>query len=213
MGGRAAALGERYAEHNRRRGRGFVFGGEERTSELRAFIGHAAEDGVVLDLGSRDGSLARGLGLPPARTVGADIDLEALTAAGRAAVEMPCRVDLWGPFPFRDDVFSLAVGGEILEHVPFPDEFVTETARVLHAGGRVVGSVPNAFRLRNRVLFASGRWFESDPTHLRQFSPSSLRQLLERHFVEVRIRPCVGRWSHVWPHMLGHDLVWTGVKP
>jgi hypothetical protein len=105
------------------------------------------------------------------------------------------------------------VGGEILEHVPFPQDFIAEAARVLASGGRIAGSVPNAFKLKNRVLFASGRWFEADPTHLRQFSPGMLRGLLEQHFVQVEITPCVGRFARWWPRMFGNDLVWTGVKP
>ena len=95
----------------------------------------------------------------------------------------PCTANLWGPFPFREAAFSLVVAGEVFEHVPFPQDFVAEAARVLTAGGRIAGSVPNAFRLKNRVMFASGRWFEIDPTHLRQFSPSMLRGMLEQHFV------------------------------
>ena len=208
-GPRQTALGERYAAHNRRRGRGFVFGGAERTAALRAFLEIPA-DGLILDLGCRDGSLAQALRLPAERTVGADIDAESLAAA--RAVEAPCRADLWGGFPFRDGAFAAAVAGEIVEHVPFPHEFVAEVARVLRPSGRVVGSVPNAFRLRNRLVFASGRWFEDDPTHLRQFSPSSLRSLLETSFRDVRVRPCVGRFAGVWPRMLGNDLVWTGVR-
>ena len=210
-GPRQRALGERYAGHNRARGRGFIYGGAERTQALRAFLQIPAE-GLVLDLGCRDGSLADALGLPSERTIGADIDAEALTAAGAAGTEIPCRADLWGGFPFRDQSFALAVAGEIVEHVPFPEEFIEEVARVLLPGGRVVGSVPNAFRIRNRLTFAAGRWFDADPTHLRQFSPASLRQMLEGRFTQVRIRPCVGRLAAIWPRMLGNDLVWTGVK-
>ena len=208
-GPRQTALGERYAAHNRRRGRGFIYGGAERTAALRRFLELPAE-GLVLDLGCRDGSLAGALDLPRERTIGADIDANALVSA--AGVEKPCRADLWGGFPFRDGVFAVAVAGEIVEHVPFPQEFVAEVARVLRPAGRIVGSVPNAFRLRNRLVFASGRWFEADPTHLRQFSPTSLRALLETRFREVRIRPCVGRFAGVWPRMLGNDLVWSGIK-
>jgi len=210
---RSSTLGDRYAEHNRGRGRGFVFGGAERSEALRAVIARAPTSGPVLDLGCRDGSLATALGLPRDRTVGADIDPEALVSARDADVLAPCTADLWGPFPFREGAFSLVVGGEILEHVPFPQDFIAEAARVLASGGRIAGSVPNAFKLKNRVMFASGRWFEADPTHLRQFSPGMLSGLLEQHFMQVEITPCVGRYARWWPRMLGNDLVWTGVKP
>jgi SAM-dependent methyltransferase len=182
------SLGERYAAHNRARGRGFVYGGADRTGEIARATGDIA-DGVILDLGCRDGSLARALVLPRGRTVGVDIDHEALAAATDAV--LACRGDLWRGFPFADDAFAL----------------------VLRPGGRVVGSVPNAFRLKNRIAFARGRWFEADPTHLRQFSPSSLEALLRgAGFGSITVRPCVGRYARTWPRMLANDLVWSGTK-
>jgi SAM-dependent methyltransferase len=207
-GSRSASLGERYAAHNRDRGRGFVYGGEDRVAALRALFDPKATR--ILDLGCRDGSLARALGLPAERTIGADIDAESLAAA-RAALT-PCRADLWGGFPFRDDSVDLVVAGEILEHVPFPSEFLAEVARVLRPGGRVVGSVPNAFRLKNRLAFLVGRPFEHDPTHLRQFSPSGLAAAIGDHLAQVSVQPAVGRWVRVWPRLLAVDLVWTAVK-
>ena len=203
------SLGDRYAAHNANRGRGFIYGGASRVEELRRMIG-AMPAGRILDLGCRDGALAAALGLPRDRTFGADIDPVALSDAGEHLAA--CRSDLWKRFPFRSDAFDLAVAGEIVEHVPFPDALIDEVHRVLRVGGRVVGSVPNAFRLKNRITFLRGRWFEADPTHLRQFSPASLEALLGRRFGSVTVRPCVGRYARYWPRMLANDLVWSGVK-
>jgi 2-polyprenyl-3-methyl-5-hydroxy-6-metoxy-1,4-benzoquinol methylase len=202
-------LGERYARHNLRRGRGFIYGGRGRVRALRSAIG-PLPPGRILDLGCRDGSLAKSLSLPPQRTVGADIDEEALRAT--RGIVRPCLADLWKAFPFRSESFDLVVAGEIVEHVPFPDSFIDEAQRVLRPGGRIVGSVPNAFRLKNRIAFVSGRWFENDPTHLRQFSPQMLDRLLSPRFERVEIRPCVGRLSRLWPRMFGNDLVWSAHK-
>ena len=143
---RSSTLGDRYAEHNRGRGRGFIFGGTERSEALRAVIARAPASGPVLDLGCRDGSLATALGLPRDRTVGADIDPEALASARDADVLAPCTADLWGSFPFREGAFSLVVAGEILEHVPFPQDFIAEAARVLApgAGSRVRSPMPSS---------------------------------------------------------------------
>ena len=202
-------LGQRYARHNLLRGRGFVYGGAERVRELRRAIGPIS-DGRILDLGCRDGSLAVALGLPADRTVGADIDESAIRSSdGRLK---PCLADLWRGFPFRSESFDLVLAGEIVEHVPFPETLVGEGERVLRPGGRIVGSVPNAFRLKNRILFLAGRWFERDPTHLRQFSPGMLRALLSARFDVVEIHPCVGRLSPAWPRMFGNDLVWAARK-
>jgi SAM-dependent methyltransferase len=208
---RSSKLGERYAAHNSARGRGFLYGGNERLAALRDALG-SVPAGWILDLGCRDGSLARALELPPGRTVGADIDPIALAAAVEENRLRPMLADLWSTIPLRDASVDLVVGGEVLEHVPFPADLIEEVARVLKPGGAFIGSVPNAFRLKNRLTFLSGRWFEVDPTHLRQFSPSSLDSLLSDRFARVRIRPCVGRYANYWPRMLGNDLVWSAVR-
>lgn len=211
--GGSSALGARYAGHNARRGRGFIYGGSERVGALRSMFGGGV-DGPVLDLGCRDGALAAALGLPTGRTIGVDIDPQALAFALRSGLlANVCRANLQGALPFRTDAFGLVVAGEIVEHMPFPDEMISEIHRVLRPGGIVVGSVPNAFRLKNRLLFLSGKWFEVDPTHLHQFSVRSLETLLARHFTAVSIRPCVGRYARLWPRMMANDLVWSGVKP
>jgi SAM-dependent methyltransferase len=208
---RTKRLGERYAAHNLSRGRGFIYGGEERLKGMLDLI--QADPHEVLDLGCRDGALVSALGLPGERVIGADIDPKALMEARARGALRPCRADLWGPLPFRSDSFDLVLAGEIIEHVPFPDDLVAEIARVLRPGGRVVGSVPNAFRLKNRLSFLVGRWFDVDPTHLRHFSPGSLRSLLNRHLGGAEIRPCVGRWVFLFPRATANDLVWGAKKP
>jgi SAM-dependent methyltransferase len=165
----------------------------------------------VLDLGCRDGALVNALGLPSDRVVGADIDQEALVDAGSRGALWPCRADLWGPLPFRSDSFDLVLASKVVEQVPLPDDLVGEIAHVLRPRGRVVGSVPNAFRLKNRLSFLAGRWFDVDPTHLRHFSPRSLRGMVERHLTVLTVRPCVGRWV-VFPHATANDLVWPARK-
>ena len=49
---------------------------------------------------------------------------------------------------------------------------------MLRPGGFFLGSVPNAYRLRNRLVFLLGRPPETDPTHLHMFSPDAIRALL-----------------------------------
>jgi SAM-dependent methyltransferase len=146
------------------------------------------------------------------RVVGLDIDAEALRSAVRDGSLSPLQVDLWQPLPLRSKTFDLVLAGEVIEHVPFPERLLAEAARILRPGGVIVGSVPNAFRIKNRLLFLAGREYEYDPTHLRRFSPTSLRELLESHFTRVEIYPRVGRAVRVWPRMMANDLVWRGIR-
>ena len=66
------------------------------------------------------------------------------------------------------------VSCEILEHLYVMDRFIENVLRALKKGGVFIGSVPNAFRLRNRIKFLFGHEFETDPTHVRLFSDVKL---------------------------------------
>ncbi|MDR7555338.1 MAG: methyltransferase domain-containing protein [Armatimonadota bacterium] len=203
--GRARRIREIYRRHNATRGADFIYGGEERVTRIRQAL--PAAPTLVLDLGCRDGALAHALGLDPARTVGVDIDLDALRTARGSARLRPVACDLWAGLPFKDGTFDVVLAGEILEHVPFPEVVLEEARRVLREGGVLVGSVPNAFRLKNRLRFLFGRPFEDDPTHLHHFSPATLFCTLERYFEEVSVKPCVGRLARFAPQLTSNDLV------
>ena len=110
---------------------------------------------------------------------------------------------VWGDveerLPSRTSSFDAVVVGEMLEHTRFPGDVVAEMVRVLRPGGVVVGSVPNAFRLKNRLKFLLGRPPENNPMHLRMYSPGSIRDELapvgpaEVSFVGGRFVPLGGR--------------------
>jgi len=197
-------LGERYEEHHReRRDEGdFVFV-PERIPLFRAAIGRGRR---VLDLGCRSGALTRHF-LDGNEVVGLDVDPAALAKAAELGIE-PVRANVEDPLPFEDESFDAVVAGELLEHLQFPDALVTEAHRVLRPGGAFVGSVPNAFRLQSRLRFLRGRPPEDDPTHLRMFSPGSLRQLLSS-FESTELSFVGGRYRKLHPRLLARDLVFS----
>ena len=82
------------------------------------------------------------------------------------------------PLPLDNETFDVVVAGELLEHVRFPRALVAEARRVLRSGGVFVGSVPNAFRMQNRLRFVRGLQPDKDPTHLHMFTPADIRALL-----------------------------------
>jgi len=175
---------------------------------MRQFIPQSAVR--VLDVGCRDGALAAAIGLSDREVIGVDIDESALKDARAKRILSPCVANLWYPLPFRTGSVDLVLAGEVLEHIAFPELLVREIGRVLRPGGQAVGSVPNAFRLKNRLLFLAGRPYERDPTHLRQFSYSMLRGLLATHLEAIEVQSVVGRFAAVWPRLLANDLVWKG---
>jgi 2-polyprenyl-3-methyl-5-hydroxy-6-metoxy-1,4-benzoquinol methylase len=202
-------LSERYAEHNRvERGAGFVFAGAERMELFRRYVG--APGRRVLDLGCRDGSLTRAYASGN-EIVGVDADREALAAAAKHGIETHW-ADLDDPLVFDEASFDVVVAGELLEHLRDPGRLVGDVRRVLRPGGTFVASVPNAYRLKNRLRFLLGREPEDDPTHLQMFSPGDVRKLL-REFEEPRLHFIAGRLVGVQPRLFANDIVFSGRKP
>jgi SAM-dependent methyltransferase len=197
-----------YREHHEaRRPKDFVYCGPERSSLFRAWVGTG---GRVLDVGCRFGALARSY-LDGNEVVGVDIDRQALDEAASLAIE-PVWADAAEPLPFEDESFDVVVLGELLEHLPLPHLTVAEARRVLRPGGRLVGSVPNAYRLKRRLMFLLGRSPDADPTHLQLFSPDSLRSLL-RDFDQVQLRFVAGRLTRLHPRLFANDICFRARKP
>jgi len=202
------------AHHERGKRYGYLFCHGMRGPYLRQWIGQGRK---VLDLGCRDGMLtefyAKGN-----EVVGVDIDTKALELArSRLGVET-LWLDLNAEWPFPKASFDVVVACEILEHLFFLDSFVEKVASVLKPGGLFIGSVPNAFRMRNRMKFLFGKEYESDPTHVRQFSADKLRSFLSKTFQTVDIIPLQGkilpflkvspRMPFVLNRLFAKDLLW-----
>jgi SAM-dependent methyltransferase len=201
-------LSERYGEHNRlERGAGFVFAGPQRIELFRRYVGGPRKR--VLDLGCRDGALTQAYA-GENDVVGVDADREALAEASKLGIETRW-ADLDEPLPFEDESFDVVVAGELLEHLRDPRRLAAEARRVLRPGGTFVASVPNAFRLKNRLRFLLGRKPEDDPTHLHMFSPNEVRGLLAG-FDDVRLDFIAGRLVPVHARLFANDVVFSGRK-
>lgn len=203
-----SSLSERYEQHHReRRAEGeFVFV-PERIPFFQAAIGRGKR---VLDLGCRAGALTRNY-LEDNEVVGMDVDRAALAKAEALGIQ-PVQANVEEPLPFEDASFDAVVAGELFEHLQFPDALVAEILRVLRPGGVIVGSVPNAYRLKSRLLFLRGRPPEDDPTHLRMFSPGAMRTLLAG-FEGVELDFVGGRYRRLHARLLACDLVFTARAP
>jgi 2-polyprenyl-3-methyl-5-hydroxy-6-metoxy-1,4-benzoquinol methylase len=202
-------LSDRYAEHNRsERGAGFVFARPEREVLFRRYVGGPGRR--VLDLGCRDGTLTSTFAAGNA-VVGVDADREALAEAARQGIETRW-ADLDQPLEFEDSTFDVVVAGELLEHLRDPHRLVADARRVLRPGGMFVASVPNAYRLKGRLLFLFGRPPENDPTHLQMFSGADVQTLLAG-FEDPHVHFVAGRLVPLHPRLLANDIVFAGRKP
>jgi SAM-dependent methyltransferase len=193
--------------HEARRPRDFVYCGPERSVLFREWVGTG---GRVLDVGCRFGALTRSY-LDGNEVVGVDVDRTALEEAASLGIE-PVWADATEPLPFDDESFDVVVLGELLEHLSLPRLTVAQARRVLRPGGRLVGSVPNAYRLKGRLRFLLGRPPETDPTHLQLFSPGSLRALLG-DFDQVRLQFVAGRLTPLHPRLFANDVCFRARKP
>jgi SAM-dependent methyltransferase len=201
-------LSERYAEHNRsERGAGFVFARPEREALFKRYVGSGRR---VLDLGCRDGALT-GAYLEGNELVGVDADREALAEAARLGIETRW-ADLDQPLELGDESFDVVVAGELLEHLRDPQRLVADIRRVLRPGGTFVASVPNAYRLKGRLLFLFGRPPENDRTHLQMFSGADVRALLAG-FEDPHLHFVAGRLVPLHPRLFANDIVFAGRKP
>lgn len=119
------------------------------------------------------------------------------------------RGDVTKPLPLPDASVEVVVAGEIIEHVPNPDDLVREIRRVLVPGGMLVLSTPNLVSWANRILvpfgiqplgtetsseIALGRRLKvlgqgnQVQGHLKVFTHRALGELLERYDFTVTQR-------------------------
>jgi SAM-dependent methyltransferase len=204
-----AELGSRYRQHHlARRDRGeFVFV-PERVPLFVAAVGGPGRR--VLDLGCRTGAVSRHF-LDGNEVVGVDIDQEALKWATERGID-GVWADVEEPLRFPDASFDVVVAGELLEHLRFPDELVREARRLLRPDGVFVGSTPNGYRLKSRLLFLAGRPPERDPTHLHLYSPEALSSLLAG-FPSVSLAFVGGRFTRLHPRLLARAMVFVARAP
>lgn len=93
--------------------------------------------------------------------------------------------------PFPDDYFDVITCNDVLEHLAQPQVALERLKRVLRPGGVFVISIPNIRFAPVLDMLARGRWKYDDEgimdrTHLRFFTGTDFRILLEEAGLEVR---------------------------
>jgi len=88
--------------------------------------------------------------------------------------------------------FDVITMGAVLEHVHQPHAVVAAAAQALKPGGYLVAAVPNIASWGFH-RFGADWWGLQIPHHLLHFTPATLRQLMERHGLEVRAVRQIGQ--------------------
>lgn len=179
---------------------------------LDFFSREVGKDHDVIELGCRYGDLLSHF-LEGNRVTGIDIDREAIKICkARFGIEAMV-ADLNGELPFSSDSFDVVVLTEVLEHLPYPRITLDEIVRILRSGGKLVGSVPNGTRLKNRLRFLFRGIVENDRTHIHHFSTRMLRDFLSRYFEDVEILPICGRYLYISENLFSNYLLFSCRNP
>jgi len=165
---------------------------------IRRFLDHLCARIVeirprtIVDLGCGEGVVAGEIRrvLPDVRYVGIDASGEAIRMARASNPGFEFHQgDILEGQP-EGAVADLALCVEVLEHLDQPDLALERIAAV--TSDYVVVSVPwePYFRLGNLLRGKYLTNWGNHPEHVQQFSPGSLRDLVDRHFASVGIDTC-----------------------
>ena len=176
--------------HAQNRESGFVFGGLHRVEPMRKAIEsvfHLDDKLVTLDIGCRDCSFSEMIlkNFSKVEYFGIDVDSNAVQKA-QARGFNAIVADLETSLINVKEKYDLIILSEVLEHLQDPRRAIELIAKALKHNGKLLLSVPNAFRLKNRLLFMLGREFEHDYTHLRWFNKNILCRYLECSLLKLK---------------------------
>jgi 2-polyprenyl-3-methyl-5-hydroxy-6-metoxy-1,4-benzoquinol methylase len=175
-------------------------------------LANVAAGDAVLDLGCGAGEFCAALAEAGAQPIGVDVAAEALRRAAAHAGLLDLR--LWEagePLPADDVSVDVVWAGEVIEHVVDVAPWLSEIRRVLRPGGTLLLTTPHHGPLTLLALALSRRrfaaHFEPRSDHVRFFSPSTLRALLDDlgfDVVELRVRSSTILVRAVRPALRAH---------
>lgn len=167
----------------------------------------------VLDIGCRDGTLTKYF-TTGNTVVGLDIDRHMLAKAEKTLGIKTAVIDLNSEWNLNDK-YDVIVAAEVVEHLYYPDIVFQKVKAHLKPAGMFIGSVPNAYNIKNRIRYLFGIQRNTpldDPTHINQFSYKHLRNALKKQFGTVELVGIAsGRANKIakhFPNLGSFMLIW-----
>lgn len=145
----------------------------------------------ILDVGCGAGALSAALkDAGAAHAAGVELDPDAARRAAGALDRLVEGSAVEAELPFGPGEFDYLIFGDVLEHLPAPEEALERYLPYLAPDGRVIVSVPNMrfYLVLMRLLFDRWAYTDSgvrDRTHLRIFTRRSLERMLNGAGLEI----------------------------
>jgi len=144
----------------------------------------ASDRDVVLDIGCGSGVQIMALKIDlPKFVIGTDISLDALTYAKTKNIPNSEFIRCDAQYlPFKNYSIDKIICAEVLEHLPHPNQMISETYRILRDDGSIVITTPNENSIWGLYEFlwdVFGRGRNYGNTHLRFFSINDLNIFFE----------------------------------
>ena len=184
------------------------------------------QDGArVLDAGCGSGWLAERCRCAGAHVAAMDIGLKGVSGAkGRFPSLASFQVGDLYHLPFKNAYFDVLILSEVVEHLEDIPAALTEAARVLKLGGRLLISVPYREKIIEHLCIHCNHLTPAN-AHLHSFDEESLAQLCQTAGLEVeRVQPLANKllemagfplFSTRWPFSLwrGVDALFNAILP
>jgi 2-polyprenyl-3-methyl-5-hydroxy-6-metoxy-1,4-benzoquinol methylase len=172
----------------------------------------------ILDVGCSTGLLAASLAERGHSVVGIELDSDRARLAERFCQRV-VEADVSSPYVFEqlEESFDAIIYGDVLEHLPEPQDVLRRCRTCLKPRGAVIASIPNVANYRVRAGLLAGRFrYEEegllDRTHLRFFTlatavdmvTSAGLEVVDRRFAAYRLPKLV---VDAFPGLLAVQLV------
>ncbi|MGP8104961.1 MAG: class I SAM-dependent methyltransferase [Desulfobaccales bacterium] len=145
--------------------------------------GNLTKGTLVLECGIGPGNLLSLMSrwFPEAKLYGLDIDLQYIRQTGQADNKMRLLAASAEALPFQPGIFDLIISLHMVEHLPQPEKFFAEAARVLCPGGILAIATPNPDGVGARMMGSRWGGWQNDHISLKS-SDKWQKMIIEQGF-------------------------------